>query len=118
MFELTTLNIQTAATTVLLAIAAEPVEKPDTRLLALDSNRAPALASQSFSLNHWRTLLCCPRITRIDANVGGALAPRLFSFAGGARLCRADELGWGARPFWVMPVWLGPASRRDGLDQN
>jgi hypothetical protein len=32
-----------------LAIAAEPVEKPDARLLALDSHRPPTLVSQSIS---------------------------------------------------------------------
>jgi hypothetical protein len=36
-------------TTVLLAIVAEPAEKPDTRLLALDSNSPPTLVSQSVS---------------------------------------------------------------------
>jgi len=33
----------------LLAIAAEPAEKPDARLLALDCNSAPTRVSQSVS---------------------------------------------------------------------
>ena len=37
-------------TTVLLAIAAEPAEKPDARFLALDRNSVPTPASQSLSL--------------------------------------------------------------------
>jgi hypothetical protein len=37
-------------TTVLLAIAAEPAEKPDARFLALDRNSAPTPVSQSLSL--------------------------------------------------------------------
>ena len=39
-------------TTVLLGIAAEPVEKPDARLLALDSNRALIPVSQRISPDH------------------------------------------------------------------
>ena len=35
MFELTTLNIYTAADNGLLALVAEPVKKPDTRFFAL-----------------------------------------------------------------------------------
>jgi hypothetical protein len=41
-------------TTVLLAIAAEPAEKPDARFLALDRNSVPTPVSQSLSLNHRR----------------------------------------------------------------
>ncbi len=41
-------------TTVLLAFAAEPVEKPDARLLALDSHSVPTPVSQSVSLDHCR----------------------------------------------------------------
>ena len=52
MYELTTLNVWTAATTVLLAIAAEPVEKPDARLLALACHSPLTLVSQSVSLDH------------------------------------------------------------------
>jgi hypothetical protein len=35
-YELTTLNVYIAATMVLLAVAAEPVKKPDARLRALE----------------------------------------------------------------------------------
>ena len=38
-------------TTVLFAIVAEPAEKPDARLLALDFNSPPTLVSQSISLD-------------------------------------------------------------------
>jgi hypothetical protein len=41
-------------TTVLLAIAAEPAEKPDARLLALDSHSLLTLISQSISLDYPR----------------------------------------------------------------
>jgi hypothetical protein len=36
----------------LLAFAAEPVEKPDARLLALHSNSLPKPVSQCISLDH------------------------------------------------------------------
>jgi hypothetical protein len=39
-------------TTVLLAIVAEPAEKPDARLLALDYHSPPTLVNQSVSLDH------------------------------------------------------------------
>jgi hypothetical protein len=39
-------------TTVLLAFAAEPVEKPDARLLALDCHSPSTLVSQSISPDH------------------------------------------------------------------
>jgi hypothetical protein len=39
-------------TTVLLAIAAEPAEKPDARFLALDCHSPPTLVSQSVSPDH------------------------------------------------------------------
>jgi len=42
-------------TVVLLAIVAEPVEKPDARLLALDSHNAPTPVSQPVSLDHRET---------------------------------------------------------------
>jgi hypothetical protein len=38
----------------LLAFVAEPVEKPDARLLALDSHSVPTPVSQSVSLDHCR----------------------------------------------------------------
>src|SRR4030095_6000500 len=44
-------------TTVFLAIAAEPAEKPDARFLALDRNSAPTPVSQPLSLNHRRPSL-------------------------------------------------------------
>ena len=53
MFELTTLNVfRPQRTTVLLAIVAEPVEKPDARLLALHCHSPPTLVSQCISPDH------------------------------------------------------------------
>jgi hypothetical protein len=52
-FELTTLNVfRPQRTTVLFAIVAEPVEKPDARFLALDCHSPPTPVSQSISLDH------------------------------------------------------------------
>ena len=48
-FEPTMLNVETAADNGLLAIAAEPAEKPDARLLALDGSRPVTSLSQSVS---------------------------------------------------------------------
>jgi hypothetical protein len=39
-------------TTVLFAIVAEPVEKPDARFLALDCHSPPTLVSQCISPDH------------------------------------------------------------------
>ena len=39
----------------MFAIVAEPVEKPDARLLALDFNSLPTLVSQSISPDHRET---------------------------------------------------------------
>ena len=52
MFELTTLNVYTAADNGLVSFAAEPVEKPDARLLALACHSPSTLVSQSISLDH------------------------------------------------------------------
>src|SRR5437763_619847 len=43
--------------TVLLAIAAEPAEKPDARLLALDAHSPPPMVSQSVSGDLTLTIL-------------------------------------------------------------
>jgi hypothetical protein len=52
MLELTTLKVETAADNGLVSFAAEPVEKPDARLLALDCHSPPTLVSQSISRDH------------------------------------------------------------------
>ena len=56
-------------TTVLLAIVAEPVEKPDARLLALDCHSPPTLVSQCISPDHLTLIIARSNDLKISCEI-------------------------------------------------
>jgi hypothetical protein len=65
-------------TTVLLAIAAEPAEKPDARVPALDRNSALTPVSQSLSLVNRTSIIARSNDLKIFSEVRN-FKPKMFS---------------------------------------